>query len=83
MADPTDIRRMEDLWKADREDLAIQSPYLAALAERLTLGGSYPWLIGTVLVLVSQVFFAAWFLAVGVKLHRMARVTPSPQAAPA
>lgn len=42
--------------------------------------GSYPWLIGTVLVLVSQVFFAAWFLAVGAKLFRMPQMVPSPAA---
>lgn len=42
--------------------------------------GSYPWLIGTVLVLVSQVFFAAWFLAVGAKLYRMPQMVPPPSA---
>ncbi len=34
--------------------------------------GSYPDAIGPVLTLVCQVFFAAWFVAVGSKLYRMA-----------
>jgi len=32
------------------------------------LVGSYPWSIGTTLVVVSQALFAAWFIAVGLKL---------------
>ena len=33
--------------------------------------GSYPYAIGSVLTLVSQVFFAAWFIAVGAQLYNM------------
>jgi len=33
--------------------------------------GAYPDIIGPILVLVSQVLFAAWFLAVGSKLYRL------------
>jgi hypothetical protein len=33
--------------------------------------GSYPYAIGPALTLVSQVFFAAWFFAVGSQLYRM------------
>jgi len=33
--------------------------------------GAYPEIIGPILVLVSQVLFAAWFLAVGAKLFRL------------
>ena len=32
--------------------------------------GSYPYAIGSVLTLVSQVFFAAWFIAVGTQLYK-------------
>ncbi len=35
----------------------------------LDVAGGYPDEIGTVLTLVCQVFFAAWFVAVGVKLY--------------
>ena len=33
--------------------------------------GSDPWIIGPILALVSQILFAAWFLAVGSRLYRM------------
>jgi len=33
--------------------------------------GAYPDIIGPILVLVSQVLFAAWFMAVGSKLYRV------------
>ena len=35
------------------------------------LVASYPWAIGPVLGLVSGIFFAAWFAAVGFRLYRM------------
>lgn len=35
--------------------------------------GSYPWAIGPALLLVCQVLFAAWFMAVGWKLHGLSR----------
>jgi hypothetical protein len=33
--------------------------------------GAFPWAIGSTLTLVCQVFFAAWFVAVGLKLYGM------------
>jgi hypothetical protein len=33
--------------------------------------GAYPYAIGPILTLVRQVFFAAWFVAVGSRLYRM------------
>ena len=32
---------------------------------------AFPWAIGSTLTLVCQVFFAAWFVAVGLKLYGM------------
>jgi hypothetical protein len=37
--------------------------------------GAYPWAIGPIPVLVSQVLFAAWFSGVGWKLYRMASLS--------
>jgi hypothetical protein len=37
----------------------------------LDVASSYPYAIGVALTLVCQVFFAAWFVAVGVKLYGM------------
>ncbi|HET6922225.1 MAG TPA: hypothetical protein VFI16_03660 [Anaeromyxobacteraceae bacterium] len=51
--------------------------YLGIATGVVDIIGSYPWLIGPVLVLVSQAFFAAWFVAVGAKLYRMPRVSPN------
>jgi hypothetical protein len=41
--------------------------YTTAVADVI---GSYPWLIGPVPTLASQVLFTAWFVAVGAKLLR-------------
>lgn len=30
--------------------------------------GAYPWLIGTTMVFVSQLFFAAWFVLLGIRM---------------
>lgn len=30
--------------------------------------GAYPWLIGTTMVFVSQLFFAAWFVILGIRM---------------
>ena len=35
--------------------------------------GAYPYVIGPILGLVSQILFAAWFLAVGSKLYRISQ----------
>jgi hypothetical protein len=35
--------------------------------------GSYPWVIGPVTMLVCQVLFTTWFVAVGWKLHGLSR----------
>ena len=45
--------------------------YLGIATGVFDIIGSDPWMIGPILVLVSQILFAAWFLAVGSKLYRM------------
>jgi hypothetical protein len=45
--------------------------YLGIATGVFDIIGAYPDTIGPILVLVSQVLFAAWFLAVGSKLYRM------------
>ena len=45
--------------------------YLGMAAGVFDFIGAYPDSIGPVLVLVSQILFAAWFIAVGLKLYRM------------
>jgi hypothetical protein len=39
--------------------------------------GAYPWLIGSIGVVVSRLFFAAWFVAVGARMVRRERTPPS------
>jgi len=45
--------------------------YLGFATAVLDIIGAYPDAIGPALTLVCQVFFAAWFVAVGSKLYRM------------
>jgi hypothetical protein len=45
--------------------------YLGFAAGIFDIIGAYPDTIGPILVLVSQVLFAAWFIAVGSKLYRL------------
>jgi len=45
--------------------------YLGLAAGAFDFIGAYPDSIGPVLVLLSQLLFAAWFIAVGAKLYRM------------
>jgi hypothetical protein len=45
--------------------------YLGFATAIVDVIGSYPYAIGPVLTLVSQVFFAAWFVAVGSQLYSM------------
>ncbi len=45
--------------------------YLGVATGVFDVVGSYPWIIGPVLILVSQILFAAWFIAVGWKLYIM------------
>lgn len=45
--------------------------YLGFATAVVDIIGSYPYAIGPVLTLVSQVFFAAWFFAVGSQLYKM------------
>jgi hypothetical protein len=45
--------------------------YLGIATGVLDIVGSYPYAIGPILTLVCQVFFAAWFVAVGSKLCRI------------
>ena len=44
--------------------------YLGFATAVVDIIGSYPYAIGSVLTLVSQVFFAAWFIAVGTQLYK-------------
>lgn len=48
--------------------------YLGFAAAAFDVIGAYPEAIGPILILVSQVLFAAWFVAVGSRLYRIARV---------
>lgn len=45
--------------------------YMGFVTAVVDVVGSYPYAIGPTLTLVAQVFFAAWFLAVGSQLYRM------------
>ena len=45
--------------------------YLGFVTAVLDVIGSYPYAIGPVLTFVCQLFFAAWFVAVGIQLYRM------------
>jgi len=45
--------------------------YLGFATGVLDIVGAYPYVIGPTLTLVCQVFFAAWFVAVGSKLYSM------------
>ena len=48
--------------------------YLGMITGVADFIGSYPWLIGIQLTLVTGLLFAAWFMAVGVQLARLIRV---------
>jgi len=43
----------------------------------LDVVASYPWLIGPALGLVCGIFFSAWLVAVGFRLHRIPAAMPS------
>ena len=43
------------------------------LAGIFDLIGSYPWLLGDVMILISQVLFAGWFIILGVNLRNIAK----------
>lgn len=45
--------------------------YLGIATGVFDIIGAYPDTIGPILIMVSQILFAAWFLAVGWKLYRM------------
>jgi len=45
--------------------------YLGIIGGLLAIVGAYPYLIGPVLSAVCQMFFPAWFVAVGARLRRM------------
>jgi len=45
--------------------------YLGFATCALDIIGAYPYVIGPVLTLVCQLFFAAWFVSVGAKLYSM------------
>ncbi|KGE19389.1 hypothetical protein [Paenibacillus wynnii] len=44
--------------------------YLGFMVGILDLIGAYPWLIGTAMVFVSQLLFAAWFVMLGLSMIR-------------
>jgi hypothetical protein len=50
--------------------------YLGFVTAAVDIIGGYPYEIGPVLTLVSQVFFAAWFVAVGWSLSASPRTSP-------
>jgi hypothetical protein len=52
--------------------------YLGFATAVLDVAGSYPWVIGPVGWLVCGAFFAAWFVAVGVRLCRIPKEAMSP-----
>src|SRR6266704_3138597 len=56
--------------------------YLGFATAVVDIIGSYPYAIGSVLTLVSQVFFAAWFIAVGTQLYNMRGNPAAAQHAP-
>lgn len=45
--------------------------YLGFVTAACDVIGAYPYVIGPVLALLCEAFFAAWFVAVGLKLYRM------------
>jgi hypothetical protein len=45
--------------------------YLGFVTAAVDLIGAYPDAIGSMLTLLCQVFFAAWFIAVGAKLYSL------------
>jgi hypothetical protein len=45
--------------------------YFGFVTAALDMIGSYPWAIGPVLTLVSELSFGGWFVAVGSQLFRM------------
>ncbi|WP_150267443.1 hypothetical protein [Paenibacillus tepidiphilus] len=51
-----------------RSTLGRSVAYLGFLAAAGDLIGSFPWVAGKPLIMVSQVLFSAWFVVVGLKL---------------
>jgi hypothetical protein len=58
-----------------REFYGRNIPYLGIAAGVFDIIWTYPETIGPILVLVSQLLFAAWFFAVGLKLYRWSQVS--------
>lgn len=52
--------------------LGKPAAYFGFGVAELDLVGAFPWLIGTVVVLVCQLALAAWFVFVGVRMMRSA-----------
>lgn len=48
--------------------------YLGIATGAFDIIGSYPYVIGPILIMVSQILFTAWFLAVGWKLYRSSEI---------
>ncbi|MCL6605298.1 MAG: hypothetical protein K6T94_20750 [Paenibacillus sp.] len=51
-----------------RSSIGKSVAYFGFVVGTLDLIGAYPWLIGTAMVFVSQLFFPAWFVILGVKI---------------
>ncbi|WP_379163130.1 hypothetical protein [Paenibacillus sp. sgz5001063] len=49
--------------------------YIGLVVGILDLIGAFPWLIGTAMILVTQLFFSAWFVILGVRLYKHVRPT--------
>lgn len=49
--------------------------YVGLVAGLLDLIGAFPWRIGTGMVFVSQLFFSAWFIILGIRLYKYIRPT--------
>ncbi|KUP23360.1 hypothetical protein [Paenibacillus sp. DMB5] len=56
-----------------KSPLGKAAAYLGFAAGILDLIGSFPWLIGTTVMFVCQLAFAAWFVVLGARLTRISR----------
>ncbi|MEK5467951.1 hypothetical protein MKY64_23360 [Paenibacillus sp. FSL R7-0210] len=53
--------------------LATITAALGLLTGVLDLIGSYPWLLGEGMILISQLLFAGWFVILGVNIRILAK----------
>jgi uncharacterized membrane protein HdeD (DUF308 family) len=50
---------------------------LVALAGAFDIVASFQWAVGPILGLIFEIVFAAWFIAVGLKLYTIGRTAPT------